>query len=235
MQQLKLPSDPAKPSIFTRILLFATFFVAIEAVPVVLLWVRKAAQSQILLRSLFAVLYIGGFIVIILALNYSMKQVTNHSYWHWPTLSDIQLIVIAFVGAIAIEMVLNWANRSLFHQTQTANNEAIRYLLASDHWIFYLLMFSGIFLSPIAEELLFRGYLMNAFFKPESFWLPIVVSVIFFSLAHASTTIISYLIYMTLGCFLAYTYRRTNNLAASIGLHMLNNLIAMVGMAAMIH
>ena len=96
-------------------------------------------------------------------------------------------------------------------------------------------MFSGIFLSPIAEELLFRGYLMNAFFKPESFWLPILVSAIFFSLAHASTTIISYLIYMTLGCFLAYTYRRTNNLAASIGLHMLNNLIAMVGMAAMIH
>ncbi|WP_369403900.1 hypothetical protein [Secundilactobacillus silagei] len=34
---------------------------------------------------------------------------------------------------------------------------------------------------------------------------------------------------------MAYTYRRTNNLAASIGLHMLNNLIAMVGMAAMIH
>ncbi len=76
---------------------------------------------------------------------------------------------------------------------------------------------------------------MNGFFSPDSFWLPIIVSGVFFSLAHASTTIVSYLIYMTLGCFLAHTYRRTHNLGASIGLHMLNNLIAMIGMAAMIH
>jgi len=235
MQQLKLPNDPAKPSIFTRLLLFATFFVAIEAVPVVLIWIRNAAQSQILLRSVLAIFYIGAFIVIIIGLIFSLKRVSDRSFWHWPTLSDLRLILIAFVGAIAVEMVLNLVNQSVFHQSQTANNATIKVLLSSDHWIFYLLMFSGIFLSPFAEELLFRGYLMNGFFSPDSFWLPIIVSGVFFSLAHASTTIVSYLIYMTLGCFLAYTYRRTNNLGASIGLHMLNNLIAMIGMAAMIH
>lgn len=235
MQQLKLPTDPVRPSVFTRLLLFATYFVAIEAVPVVLLWIRNAASNQILLRSALAVLYIGGFLAIIFALIHSLKHVTDQSYWHWPTIKEVQLILMTFVAAIAVEMVFNLINRSVFHQSQTANNEAIKVLLSSDHWIFYLLMFSGVFLSPVAEELLFRGYLMNAFFKPDRFWLPIIVSAIFFSLAHASTTIASYLIYMTLGFFLAYTYRRTKNLGASIGLHMLNNLIAMIGMAAMIH
>lgn len=233
MQQLKLPNDGIKPSIFTRVLLFVTYFVAIEAVPVILLWVRKAGQAQFVLRSVLALCYLAGFIVIMVALIHSMKQVTTQSYWHWPTIKEMQLILTTFLLAIAIEMILNVINRSVFHQSQTANNAAIKSLLASDHWIFYLLMFSGVFLSPFVEELLFRGYLMNAFFKPERFWLPICVSAVFFSLAHASTTIVSYFIYMTLGFFLAYTYRRTNNLGASIALHMLNNLIAMVAMAAM--
>ncbi|GAX02430.1 CAAX amino protease [Secundilactobacillus pentosiphilus] len=235
MQQLKFSRDPAKPSMFTRLLLFATFFVAIEAVSVVLVWIRDAATSQLLLRGGLAILYLGSFAVIILALLSCMKHVTHESYWHWPRLSEVQLILTVYVAAIVIELVLNLINRSVFHQAQTANNESINVLLSSDQWVFYLLMFSGIFLSPIAEELLFRGYLMNAFFKPDRFWLPIFVSAILFSLAHASTTIVSYLIYMTLGFFLAYTYRRTQNLAASIGLHMINNLIAMIGMAVMIH
>lgn len=234
MQRLKLPSDPAKPSMFTRLLLFATFFVAIEAVSVVLVWIRDAAQSQILLRCGLAILYLGGFAVIILALTYCMKRATHASFWHWPRLREIQLILTVYIAAIVIELGLNLINRIAFHQAQTANNKSINILLSSDHWVFYLLMFSGIFLSPFAEELLFRGYLMNAFFKPDRFWLPIFVSAILFSLAHASTTIISYLIYMTLGFFLAYTYRRTKNLAASIGLHMINNLIAMIGMAVML-
>lgn len=234
MQQLKRPTDLAKPSIFTRLLLFATFFVAIEAVPLVLVWIRNASQSQILLRGALALLYLGGFIVIIFALMWSMKQVATQPYWQWPKLKDVRLILIAYATAIVVELVLDLVNRSVFHQSQTANNEAIKTLLSSDHWIFYLLMFSGIFLSPFAEELLFRGYLMNAFFKADSFWLPIIISAAFFSLAHASTTIVSFLIYMALGLFLAYTYRRTRNLGVSIGLHMLNNLIAMLGMAMLI-
>ncbi|MCH5463237.1 CPBP family intramembrane metalloprotease [Lactobacillus sp. LC28-10] len=234
MQQLKQPTDPTKPSIFTRLLLFVTYFVAIEAVPVVLVGIRNAAQSQLLIRSALALVYLGGFVVIIFALMHSMKHVATRPFWQWPKLRDVRLILLTYVTAIVVELGLDLINRSVFHQSQTANNEAIKTLLSSDHWIFYLLMFSGVFLSPFAEELLFRGYLMNAFFKPDSFWLPIIVSAALFSLAHASTTIVSFLIYMALGLFLAYTYRRTKNLGVSIGLHMLNNLIAMIGMAVLI-
>lgn len=60
-------------------------------------------------------------------------------------------------------MVLSGLNSRLFGQTQTTNNAVIISLLKSDRWIFYLLMFSGIFLSPIIEELLFRGYWIDRY------------------------------------------------------------------------
>ncbi|MTV83031.1 CPBP family intramembrane glutamic endopeptidase [Secundilactobacillus folii] len=228
-----LSNNSGKISMFNRLMLFALFFIAIEALPVILLYVRNARPDQIGLRSLLSAAYIVGFLVVIWALWWCMKQITTASFWHWPSIRDLATILVSFVLAIVIEMGLNLINSQVFHQSTTANNEAIKTLLASDHWIFYLLMFSGIFLSPFAEELLFRGFLMNAFFKRDRYWLPIVVSAMLFSLAHASTTLASFLIYVTLGFFLAYTYRSTNNLGASIGLHLLNNLIAMGGMAAL--
>lgn len=229
-----LSNQSKQISMFMRITLFVVFFVAIEGLPLLLLYIRRAGTDQVVVRTLLSIAYIVGFLVVIWALVWSMRKVTTESFWHWPTIRELATILVSFVAAIAIEMGLNAVNRLVFHQSQTANNAAIKMLLSSDHWIFYLLMFSGIFLSPFAEELLFRGFLMNAFFRSDMYWLPIVVSALMFSLAHASTTIVSFLIYATLGFFLAFTYRSTKNLGASIGLHLLNNLIAMAGMAAML-
>lgn len=235
MQPVNLAGQPAKPSFWTRGLLFLTYFVAIQIVPMVLVLIRKTAMDQILIRSGLAILYLLGYIVIIVALVYSLKRVMNRSFWHWLSRRDALILVGSFLGFLIAEIGLNLLNQQFFGQSQTANNQAILSLLTSDRWIFYLLMFSGIILSPIVEELLFRGYLINAFFKPQQTWLPIIFSGVVFSLAHLSTNIVSFLIYAVLGMILATIYRRTENLCTSIGLHMLNNLLAMSMMAVMIH
>lgn len=86
---------------------------------------------------------------------------------------------------------------------------------------------SGILLSPVAEELIFRGVLMNLFFKDDAVWPPILLSGVVFTLEHASTTPVSYLIYFFMGAVFAFVYRKTGHLSNVIALHMLNNIVAM--------
>lgn len=233
MQPLE-KSGIAKPSVATRILIFLTFFVLIQLVPLLLTVIRGLPKTQYLGRSIAAAGYILGYVVLILVLYQCLKRVMDHPVWHRPSRNDIAYLLIAFVVFLAVEMLLTTLNSRLFGETQTANNQVIITLLRSDRWIFYLLMFSGIFLSPIVEELLFRGYWINAFFNPGRLWLPVITSGLIFSIAHASNNVISFLIYACLGGILAFIYRRTDNLATSIGLHMLNNLMAMSIMAAML-
>nr|WP_243673943.1 CPBP family intramembrane glutamic endopeptidase [Lentilactobacillus kisonensis] len=71
---------------------------------------------------------------------------------------------------------------------------------------------------------------MGAFFNASSFWGPIVVSAVLFAIPHMETiNIISFLTYAILGGVLGYLFVKTRNIKVSIGLHFLNNLIA-VGM-----
>lgn len=228
--------DKIRPSdYFTRFVIFATFFVAIQFVPMMLVLIKRTAMNQIGLRSLYALIFILGYIAVIVICARVIKKMMHGPIWHHLRLRDIKYLVLAFVSFIVAEIVLNILNQKLFGQTQTANNQAISNLLSSDRWIFYLLMFSGIVLSPIVEELIFRGYLINGFFYHNQFWAPVVVSGVVFSLAHLSTNIVSFLIYAVLGMLLAGIYKKTDNIATSIGLHMLNNLMAMSMMATMIH
>ncbi len=227
-------SGRSKPSVATRILIFLTFFVLIQLVPFMLTIIRGLPKAQLVGRSFAAAGYILGYVVLIIVMVVCMKRVTDHPFWHRPSRNDLAYLFIAFVIFLAVEMVLSGLNSRLFGQTQTTNNAVIISLLKSDRWIFYLLMFSGIFLSPIIEELLFRGYWINSFFKPGTLWLPVITSGLIFSIAHASSNIVSFLIYACLGAILAFIYRRTDNLVTSIGLHMLNNLMAMSIMAVML-
>lgn len=224
----------ARPSLWTRILLFISFFVLIQIPPVLLLGFQKLPASSILGRSLLAVGYIAGYALVIWLVWLALKRVTTGPIWRRLTGPDWRMIAIGWIGFFVIEIGLNMLNQLLFSQTETANNQAIIDLLKSDHWTFYLLMFSGVVMSPILEELLFRGYLVNAFFKTNQFWWPVIFSGVAFSIGHASSNPVSFLIYACLGGILATVYLKTNNLTTSIGVHMLNNAIAMAGMAVML-
>lgn len=154
-------------------------------------------------------------------------------YRRWPVLvkgpGNIGWIIVGYlvltfgVGSLAV------LNRFFYHQTTTANNDTIQTLAQSSGILLTITFISGVFLSPIAEELIFRGVLMNFFFEKTAFWPPIILSGIVFTLEHSSTTPFSYLIYFFMGGVLAFVYRATGQIKVSIGLHFLNNLIAMMG------
>jgi len=92
-----------------------------------------------------------------------------------------------------------------------------------------LVILSGVIIAPIAEEIVFRGYLYKAFrdrFKP---WYAIVMSAALFSAIHLEPLAAVQL--FVIGVALAYVYEKTDNLMAPIALHVLNNAVAFFGVA----
>lgn len=80
-----------------------------------------------------------------------------------------------------------------------------------------------VIISPIVEELLIRGLLINLLFKDDLFWVPIIVSSLIFAGLHAVASLAQFGVYFVMGLILGWAYLKTNTLLTSIGLHMLNN------------
>lgn len=142
----------------------------------------------------------------------------------------IGMVVLGYFVLVLGMAFFGHLNVLLFHQTQTANNQALAQLLNHNQLATVVFAISSFTLTPVAEELIFRGVLTNLFFKPTWFWPKVVLSGLVFSFAHISTNIISFCTYCFMGMVLAYVYRRSGSLKNSIALHALNNLVAMAAL-----
>ncbi|WP_158256666.1 CPBP family intramembrane glutamic endopeptidase [Staphylococcus warneri] len=89
---------------------------------------------------------------------------------------------------------------------------------------FLLFLVTITFISPIIEELIYRGILRFQFFKADKLYLPLIISSTIFSIFHLTTDFISFIMYFLAGSLLFYNYYKSNNLTQSILLHISNNL-----------
>lgn len=215
-----------QPNWIVRVLITALLALLIQVPPIILLFVRKYAHQRPQLTVTIIIYYVV-FIGIIWWAHHLFIKYRRWSPRHENLLQYLGWLVGGWLVIVIGEQLLNQINELVYHQTETANNQIIGNLLSSDHIILIMMSFAAVVLNPIAEELIFRGVVMNFFFKNESFWSPIILSGLLFTLEHSSTTLISYLIYFFLGAVFAYIYRKTANISNTILLHALNNLIAL--------
>lgn len=227
-------STKQRPNWIIRVLITAVLALLIQVPPVILLFVRKysAIPAKV---TIVIIIYVIVFALIILWARHLFLK-----YRRWqPTKEGIgqhlRWIIGGWLVILAGEQVLNIINYAVYHQTETANNQIIGRLMSSNHLVLIMMSIAAVVLNPIAEELIFRGVVMNLFFKKDAFWLPIILSGLLFTLEHSSTTWISYLIYFYLGAVFAFIYRKTGNISNTIWLHVLNNLIALSALLGMVH
>lgn len=140
---------------------------------------------------------------------------------------DGRLILAGYITLLLGMAIFGYLNQVIFHQTETANNEIIKQLLGHNRLITIVFVVSSFTLTPVAEELIFRGILTNLFFKRDALWSKMVLSGLVFSLAHTSSNIISFLLYCFMGMVLTYVYRQSGSLKNSIMVHAINNFVAM--------
>lgn len=175
----------------------------------------------------WAVVYVLGFVVAVAIAAWRYRKVWPHYQYRRLRGADWRLMIGAYVFIIVVEEVLNLLNFYVFHQTTTANNQAILDLVQRSPLTLVMMSLTAICASPFLEELTFRGLLMDGCLPEMGFWLPIVVSAVAFSLVHMSTTPASWLLYAMMGGSFAYVYRRTGKIQATIIMHAFNNLLAM--------
>lgn len=210
-------------SLFKRVCLMAALFLCIELPPVAIQIANRSNQvtvKTVLLIAIFLLLF--GFII-------AWARQTYHHYNQLPLKKNlnIKLVLTGYLVILISEYILGILNMVLFHQSETANNQSLMAILGHNPLVTIVFSLSAVTLTPIAEEFIFRGTLMNLFFKPNSFWPKVILSGIVFSAGHISTNIISFLLYCMLGMVLAYVYRKSGDIRDSMLLHGLNNLVAM--------
>ncbi len=89
------------------------------------------------------------------------------------------------------------------------------------------LIFFVVFLAPLTEELLFRGFLLNYFWNRFGFITAALSSSILFSLLHQIPTV--FIPILILSLMLAFLYRRTGSIVPGIVIHVIINGISTLG------
>lgn len=211
---------------FQRIIIFIALVVLVLIVQIPLSFIMMGKLSTIGSLAMSGGYILGFVIAIWIAVSvyrhyvHPIKKVINGH--------DIQMILVAYGAFFVIQIALNLLNQVLYHQTSTANNQVIYQIMGQNHLTLILMGITAVFCSPILEELVFRGFLIGSMFTRRSRIAAIIVSGILFSFSHMEdVNVISFLTYAILGGTLAYLYVKTENIKVPIGLHFLNNLIAM--------
>ncbi|MDO4903454.1 MAG: type II CAAX endopeptidase family protein [Limosilactobacillus sp.] len=213
-----------------RVGLVAVFFLLIQIPPVAVQIANYHPHNQ-MLAVIMSVLFVVIFCFIIWAAN---KQYQRYNQLGKGGPIKISMVIWGYVSLMVIPIFFNILNQYLFHQNETENNHIIRELLNHNMLITIVFAIGSFTLTPIAEELIFRGMLTNMFFKPDALWQKMLLSGLVFSAAHTSTNVVSFLLYVFMGAMLAYIYRKSGSLKNSILVHALNNFVAMAVMLASI-
>jgi len=210
-----------------RVVLMAGLTIGILIPPMLLRIINQLNHRNTMLawQIILVITYFVIFILLIFAASATMRHYTGQYQNQRLHRSDWGIIISGYLTILIFETVFQLINQQIYHQSQTQNNQAIKTLMNGSPLSLWMMAISAVFLTPIVEELVFRGVLTNLFFKQE--WLKIALSGLVFGSLHSSSTIPSFLIYVTMGLVLATVYRLTGKIHASIALHFLINALAM--------
>jgi uncharacterized protein len=178
--------------------------------------------------------------VILLLFNVSRSSETKKAIWGDSNALVKNLLfggmtwLICYPIVVVIDQAIEIIGVWKFHLVQH-EQVAVRYLkmVMDDPRLFLTMGLLIIFLVPIIEELLFRGFLQTWLCSWLSRGWSIIITAIVFALFHFSSSqgaanlelLISLFV---LACFLGFLYERQKSLWASIGLHMTFNGISVL-------
>lgn len=122
-------------------------------------------------------------------------------------------------------LILAGQNRLLGATEDTTQRDTIA-MIAQAHWFNYVAVFlAAAVIAPIAEEIMFRGFLYRLLRKRLPTWAAVLISAALFSVLHGIPPLIPMLFF--LGVVFALVVERTRSLYCSIILHALQNSVAL--------
>lgn len=231
------PGDPAPGRRFGRftpmdlvaVLLYVLLPIAVAFLPLEdSAWVRAHPEiaSYLLNLGVYGVVFIVASIA---AHAYIARDVRILATRPWFTAGILPLMLVAMLVVSAIAVALAGGLQV------SQNQESIQSLAQSIPWWFTAPLL--VVLGPFVEEYVFRHLMIGKLSRYLNRWVCYALSLAFFASLHtlstAGFTIQALAPYLGLGAVLVFAYAWTgNNLAFSISLHALKNLLSVILMYA---
>ena len=141
-----------------------------------------------------------------------------------PRWSDIGVALLAFISYMILANGFISVVHAIFPNINLNETQNIGFSNLSSSLEYYLAFITLVILAPLAEELLFRGYVLGSLRKYFRPWSSALIVSIIFALAHGSISV--GLDVFVLSLVLSALKFSTGSLWAGILVHMLKNLIA---------
>lgn len=164
----------------------------------------------------------------------TLTVVTRLAHWFELTLNwritarQLGLIIESAVGLILVlPMVGMVLTMFVGHPTISQNQASINQTLQGGVLTQIAMVFLAVVIAPLIEETMFRGVVMNTWFKDNKYYADVLLSAVLFGVFHttADLSLVTATPYVVMGAVFALIYRKTGNLAVNIYTHMLYNAI----------
>ncbi|RGM74510.1 CPBP family intramembrane metalloprotease [Streptococcus ilei] len=149
---------------------------------------------------------------------------SNKQKWKWSYLAYFALVFLWFFFERWVLQAFQDLLVPVVHQTKLPTSIYLNGLGISATLFFVLATVT----SPMIEEFIFRGYLMNVFFKENKFHLDVLLSGLLFAafhLIHQYRDPVTFALYFCSGLFLAAVYKKTKDIRLPIFLHGFSNFL----------
>ena len=180
---------------------------------------RFVAASREFFQILAFLEFIVTFIAILYLLVFEGRKILELK-WKWRYLVYLLLAYgVSYLSDIALSFLTPATSN------QMALNEMIE--MTGRQELLYFLLITCL-LGPISEELVYRGVLMNTFFKDSPWYGDVLLSACVFGYVHVADGItpLAFFTYASGGAILAFLYRKTHSLYFPILLHLMINIAA---------
>ena len=182
-----------------------------------------SARFVVASREYFLILafleLIVTFIAILYLLEFEGRKMLELKWkWRYPV-----YLLLAYGVSYLSDIVFSFLTPATSNQISL--NELIE--MTGRQELLYFLIITCL-LGPIAEELVYRGVLMNTFLKDSPWYGDVFLSACVFGYVHVSSglTPLAFFTYASGGAICAFLYRKTHSLYYPILLHIMINITA---------
>ena len=149
---------------------------------------------------------------------------SNKQKWKWSYLAYFALVFLWFFFERWVLQTFQDLLVPVVRQTKLPTSIYLNGLGISATLFFVLATVT----SPMIEEFIFRGYLMNVFFKESKFHLDVLLSGFLFAafhLIHQYRDPVTFALYFCSGLFFAAVYKKSKDIRLPIFLHAFSNFL----------
>jgi uncharacterized protein len=154
------------------------------------------------------------------------------SFRSFKASSALPLVLASLLVIFAINLLYQLILTALHLKLQT-NDQTILQLGKVEPFTMYGLLLLAVFVAPVCEEVLFRGFLFAGFLRDMPLAWAVVFSSFIFAAAHNDLP--SFPVLFCIGILLALLRWRTRSLWPGILLHLLNNAWSAISIILLLH